>query len=223
MNICIVIPAYNESQNIGPLIESLCAKTYNVIVIDDGSTDETGVTAKEKGAIVIRHDKRSGKGYSLRKGFEYALHHDYEAVITMDGDGQHDISDLGQFIEAAQKHKVSIITGNRMQNSQKMPVIRYCTNRCMSWLISRVCKQKIIDTQCGYRYISCDILREIHLTSRDFEIETEILIKACKQNFKVYNVPIKTIYCGEKSQINPVKDTVRFIVYFIKEICWPES
>ncbi|MCK5179213.1 MAG: hypothetical protein KAR32_06750, partial [Candidatus Omnitrophica bacterium] len=104
-------------------------------------------------------------------------------------------------------------------NSKGMPFIRYCTNRFMSWLISLACGQSIADTQCGYRYIHCEILKQLDLTSRDFEIETEILMKACQKGFKVLNVPIKTIYRNEESKINPFKDTIRFFTYFIKEIC----
>ena len=219
MNICIVIPAHNESCTIGFLVESLSRRGFDVIVVDDGSTDETGVIAREKGAIVIRQDKKQGKGYSLREGFRYALEHDYEAVIIMDGDGQHDVSGVDRFLIEAQKNKISVIVGNRMVNSKGMPFIRYCTNRFMSWLISSACGQSIADTQCGYRYINCEILKQLDLTSRDFEIETEILMKACQKGFKVRNVPIKTIYRNEESKINPFKDTVRFFAYFIKEIC----
>jgi len=218
MKICIIIPAYNESQHIGSLIETLCAQERDVIVIDDGSTDGTGTIAKEKGAVVIHHDQKNGKGFSLRKGFEYALEHDYDGVIAMDGDGQHDCSDIKQFVELAKNNKVSVITGNRMGNVRKMPFTRYFTNRFMSWLISMACRQSVADTQCGFRYISCDILRKLNLGCRDFEIETEILMKASKKNFKILSVPIKTIYCDEKSQINPFKDTIRFITYFSKEI-----
>lgn len=219
MNICVVIPSYNESQNIGPVVKSLCARGFDVVVVDDGSTDGTGSIAKDQGATIIRHEQKNGKGYSLQKGFEYALQHDYEGVITMDGDGQHDTGDINQFVTTAQKHKISIITGNRMVNSKGMPFIRYCTNRFMSWLISLACRQSIADTQCGYRYISCDILRDLNLTCSDFEIETEILIGASKKGFKIYNVPVKTIYRDEESEIKPFKDTIRFFVYFIKEIC----
>ena len=218
MNICIVIPANNESYTIGFLVESLSGRGFDVIVIDDGSADETGVIAREKGAIVIRHDEKKGKGYSLREGFQYALEHDYDAVITMDGDGQHDVGGVDRFLIEAEKNKWSVIVGNRMANSKDMPFIRYCTNRFMSWLISLACGQSIADTQCGYRYIHCDILKQLNLTSRDFEIETEILMKACQKGFNVRNVPIKTIYRDEESKINPFKDTIRFFAYFIKEI-----
>lgn len=218
MNICVVIPAYNESKKIGPLVESLRSRGLDVVVIDDGSTDGTGAIAGEKGAAVIRHDRKNGKGYSLRRGFEHALRRDCQGVITMDGDGQHDARDIDQFMNAAQQHKDSVIVGNRMTETKGMPVVRYCTNRVMSWLISLACRQPIADTQCGYRYIGCEILRAIRLTCRDFEIETEILMKACKKGFKVYNVPIRTIYRGEQSMIHPFKDAIRFFMYFLKEI-----
>jgi glycosyltransferase involved in cell wall biosynthesis len=218
MNICIIIPANNEACTIGFLVESLSKKGFDVIVIDDGSKDETGVIAQEKGAIVLRHDEKKGKGSALREGFRYAVERDYDAVIMMDGDGQHDVGGVDRFLIEAEKNKHSVIVGNRMVNSKGMPFIRFCTNRFMSWLISLACGQSISDTQCGYRYIHCDVLKQIDLTSRDFEIETEILMKVCQKGFKVANVPIKTIYRNEESKINPFKDAIRFFTYFIKEI-----
>ena len=88
----------------------------------------------------------------------------------------------------------------------------------MSSLISFACRNSIADTQCGYRYINCDILKQIQFSSDDFEIETEILMKAAKKGYPIYSVPIKTIYRDEKSKIHPFKDTIRFVNYFIKEI-----
>jgi len=218
MNICIIIPAHNESCTIGYLVESLAKKGFDVLLIDDGSTDDTSVIAREKGAIVLRNEKKAGKGASLREGFDFALERGYDAVIMMDGDGQHDVGSLDRFLLEADKNKISVIVGNRMVNAKGMPVIRFITNKFMSWLISLACGQKIADTQCGYRYIHGEILRKITLFSRDFEIETEILMKACRKGFPVTNVPIKTIYRNETSMINPLKDTIRFITYFVKEI-----
>jgi len=218
MNICIIIPVHNEAKHIGPVIEILRSKKHDVIVIDDGSTDQTSVIAEEKGAAVIHHQQRCGKGYSLRKGFEYALKRKYEGVITMDGDGQHDVEDIDQFVQAAQKHQTSIVVGNRMDNSSVMPFVRLCTNRFMSWLISLACSQSIKDTQCGFRYISRNVLEKLNLTCQGFEIETEILMQASKKGFKIHSIPVKTIYCDEKSKINPFMDTIRFFSYFTKEI-----
>lgn len=154
---------------------------------------------------------------SLQKGFEYAIAHQYEGVITMDGDGQHDVEDIDKFIKAIAKDPKSIITGNRMGDPAGMPRSRYFTNWFMSRLISWLCKQRIPDTQCGFRYIGCDILKNCHFLTKDFEIESEVLIKASKKGYKIYSVPVKSIYQNEESKIRPFKDTFRFITYLFKE------
>ena len=218
MNPCILIPVYNEFKEIGRLVESLKRKGLPVVVIDDGSTDDSGGIAKQKGAVVIRHDQNQGKGRSLQDGFEYVLKNNYDGVITIDGDGQHDINDIDQFISKAKEHPLSVITGTRMDDSKGMPFVRFVTNRMMSWMISTLCKQNIPETQCGFRLISREVLNELKLTSSDFEIETEVLIKASKKGFKIYSVPIKTIYRDEASKINPLLDTFRFFIYMMKEI-----
>ena len=218
MKTCVLIPAHNEAKTIGPLVEALVKKQFPVIVIDDGSGDNSGDIAREKKAMVLCNEEKMGKGNSLKRGFEYILRQNYDNVILMDGDGQHDVDDTDQFIERAYNHPRSIICGTRMQNYAGMPPLRLWTNRFMSALISAVCKQKIPDTQCGFRLIPTALLKEIRLTSSDFEIETEVLIKASKKGYQVSSVPIKTIYRNEVSKINPLKDTIRFIVYIIKEM-----
>ncbi len=105
-----------------------------------------------------------------------------------------------------------------MRNPQGMPLVRLCTNRLMSGLISLVCGQHIPDTQCGFRLIKTDVLRAIKLESSDFEIETEVLIKASRKRFKMASVSIQTIYRNEISKIQPVRDTFRFIAYLWREL-----
>ena len=219
--ICVLIPVLNEAQAIGAVVRSLRVQNLDVVVIDDGSTDDSGAIARQNGATVIRHDVKKGKGQSLRDGFRYALEHGYDGVITMDGDGQHDAADIGQFMHMIAKERPGMIVGNRMVNPQGMPCVRYLTNRFMSSLISKACGQHIPDTQCGYRYVDSRVLREVPLTCDDFEIETELLMKSSKQGFRIDSVPVTTIYRDEESKINPWKDTVRFITYFIKEIRSP--
>jgi len=218
VKICIVIPVHNESRNIGDVLDSLSGKGLGVVVIDDGSTDHSGAIAEARGAVVIRHDQKMGKGLSLKEGFMYALAEGYAGVIAMDGDGQHDAGDIDHILEKAQETSPSIVTGNRMQDNAGMPLVRLLTNRFMSGLISALCKQRIPDTQCGFRFISSQILREMTLTCNDFEIETEVLIKASRRGYKIYSVPIRTIYRNEDSKINPFKDTIRFFRYIIREI-----
>jgi glycosyltransferase involved in cell wall biosynthesis len=190
----------------------------DLVVVDDGSTDGGGQIAHTKGAVVLRNPEKTGKGASLQRGFHHILQQDYDGVITMDGDGQHDPGDLEQFNREIKSHPQAIVTGNRMANSQGMPFLRLLTNRLMSWLISQICHQSIPDTQCGYRYISRAILERLDLSASKFEIETEVLIKASRLGCLVYSVPIKTIYRNEESKINPIKDTIRFIAYILKEL-----
>ncbi len=168
--------------------------------------------------MVLINTKNHGKGYSLQRGFDYILTRDYDAIITLDGDGQHSPDDLRKFVELFEKNKPDIICGNRMRNSKGMPGVRFVTNKVMSGLISFVCRQKIYDTQCGYRLIRTDVLRNIQLSSTAFEIESEVLIKASKKRYHIVSVPIKTIYSNERSKINPFFDTIRFFIYIVREM-----
>lgn len=181
------------------------------LVVDDGSTDQTAERASRAGAVVIRYSSNRGKGASLRSGFDWALKEGYDAVITMDGDGQHDPKDIPRFIERAKSSHAGLIIGNRMENVENMPLIRRLTNRVMSSIISRICSQRMPDSQCGYRLIKQKVLERLSLATSRFEIESEILIKANRANFKIDSIPIRTIYKGEKSRINPLPDTIRFI------------
>ncbi len=218
MKNCILIPVHNEEKSIGLIVKSLKSKGFDIIVIDDGSQDDSFKCAEKQGARVFKNKEKSGKGASIRRGFQLICDENYDGVIMMDGDAQHAVEDIKQFVEAAAKYPQSIIVGNRMQHAAGMPLIRYLTNKFMSFLISLASWKYIPDTQCGYRYIGCDVLRAMDLGSTGFEIETEILMKARKKGVAVYSVPIKTIYQNEESKINPLKDSIRFFVYFFKEI-----
>lgn len=218
MRVCIVIPAHNEEKYIGPLVAAIRAKGLEVVVVDDGSFDATSTKAKEGGAVVLRNEPRQGKGYSLKRGFAYALENKFDGVIAMDGDGQHAVADLDAFLKAAESSSFCVANGTRMRDVRHMPFVRRVTNRFMSWMISRICGQEIEDTQCGFRYISGDVLKQLKLTSNDFEIETEVLLKSSRAGCKILSVPIQTIYQDEKSKIRPVRDTIRFFKYLVREL-----
>jgi glycosyltransferase involved in cell wall biosynthesis len=218
MKIGIIIPAYNEKNNISKLVRDLKPKNCDILVIDDGSTDSTAAIAESEGVIIIRHEKRMGKGVSLRDGFNFALKNSYEAVITMDGDGQHSADDVSKFIDCAREIKADVVIGNRMGNPHRMPLLRIITNAAMSKLISGLCRQHIPDSQCGFRLISLEVLRNISLDSSNFEIESEILIEASKRGFRIASIPIRSIYHGGKSKINPFLDTLRFLKFIVKKL-----
>jgi glycosyltransferase involved in cell wall biosynthesis len=216
MNICILIPAYNEARAIGAVVKEVRSKGIDVLVVDDGSSDGTTEAARVNGASVLTNFKNQGKGFSLQRGFDHIISQHYEALITMDGDGQHAVADLDGFIRLYQEKRPDVICGNRMTDHKGMPFVRFLTNQIMSGLISLVCRQKIYDTQCGYRLITTNVLKNIQLSSSAFEIESEVLIKASKKKYRIASVPVRTIYAGEQSKINPFFDTVRFIVYIIR-------
>ncbi len=218
MKVCVLIPVHNEGKEIARIVGAVRAQGLDVIVVDDGSEDDSGRLAEEQGALVLRNPAKQGKGASLQKGFAHILQHPYDGVVTMDGDGQHDVDDLPLFLAKAAGQPKSVVNGTRMGEAFRMPLVRRVTNRMMSWMISSLCGQKIEDTQCGFRYISCDVLRQIHLTASDFEIETEVLMKTSRLGYPILSVPIKTIYRDETSKIRPIKDTIRFFAYIFREM-----
>jgi len=218
MRICAVIPTYNEAKEIGWLVREVRKHGLDVAVVDDGSNDNTVDVAAQVGAVVLRNDVNQGKGATLARGFDYALKNGFDAVITMDGDGQHLPQDVPDFIRLAGHSDNAIVVGNRMEKTKTMPFVRILTNKFMSWLISCVAGQKIPDSQCGFRLIKKEVLQKVKFGTKRFEAESEILIKASRLGFKIGSVPITTVYSKEKSRINPVVDTLRFIRFIIGEL-----
>lgn len=217
MKACVLIPSYNVEQTIGDVVRKIKEMGLEVVVVDDGSTDDTERRASENNAIVIRHIKNLGKGASIKEGFDFMLRMtNFDTIIIMDGDGQHNPNDIQKFISRAQECDDDIIIGNRMALTKNMPFVRLATNKFMSFLLSAMCKQRIPDTQCGFRLIKREILRKIKFESNKYDLESEILIKASRMKFKIASVPIETIYRNELSRIHPVKDTIRFAGLLIK-------
>ncbi|MBP7217089.1 MAG: glycosyltransferase family 2 protein [Candidatus Omnitrophica bacterium] len=218
MKTCVIIPTYNEANTILAVLERLRSFSVQVIVIDDGSSDNTGSIAQQAGAIVLHHSTNKGKGAALITGFEFALKNNFDAVITMDGDGQHLADDIPSFLTKAQTSASQIFIGNRMLTPKNMPRMRLLTNAAMSWFISKIIRQTIPDSQCGFRLIKREALAKIKLTTHNYETESELLIKAARLGITIESVPIKTIYNDNKSGINPLFDTLRFINFIFNEL-----
>jgi len=216
MNICVIIPAFNEAKNIANIIKRIKSYNLKVLVIDDGSVDNTAEIALNSDVEVIKNKRNLGKGASLIRGFDYALKNNFDAVITMDADGQHLPEDLPKFIQKAKQSNNSIFIGNRMLNPLKMPLIRKLTNRVMSFLISLIIKQKVPDTQCGFRLIKRELLEKLKLNTKHYDTESEIIIKSALLGYAIESIPIRCVYESKKSQINPIVDTFRFIWFLIK-------
>jgi len=217
VNICVVIPAYNESGNISWLVSSLKKKGYAVLVVDDGSVDNTVFEAETAGAVVLRNGVNMGKGASLIRGFSYVKQKEFDGVIVMDGDGQHLPDDIPLLLRAAEAGG-SLVVGNRMAMPGAMPFSRWLTNKIMSLLLSCLTHQRIPDSQCGFRFISAPLLGRLRLFCSNYEIESEMLLDAGRSGYKIISVPVRSVYRGTKSQINPVIDTVRFFRFIWRQL-----
>lgn len=216
MNVWVLIPAYNEEKTLGRLLKELLERKLSVLVIDDGSEDNTSRIAEENGAVVLRNEKNSGKGVSLKKGITYLLSlKNFDYVLIMDGDGQHAPADIDKFLKEAAKGEACVI-GNRMGNPLGMPALRVFTNKFMSWLISKLIKQHVPDSQCGFRLIKRKLLERINIHTDNYQIESEILIKVAYHGMDVKSIPVESIYHKDsKSKINPLIDTFRFIKFIL--------
>ncbi len=214
MKILIIIPAFNEDEHLGKLLKkiSLVVPLKSVLVVDDGSSDKTSTVAKKAGTKVLSFQSNQGKGLALRAGFDFAIKNGYDAVITIDADGQHDPGEIPKFFEKIKKSGAALIIGTREQNLSEMPFLRFLVNKTTSLVTSILAGVRVNDSQSGYRLIKKNLIEKINLKTRRFQMETEIIVKAARAGFSIDEVPIKTIYFEKfKSYINPFSDTLRFI------------
>ena len=209
-NVCVVIPAYQEANRIGDVVRSIRERGFKVVVVDDGSQDATAAEAAAAGATALQHPKNQGKGVALQTAYRYVRQQGFSALITMDGDGQHDPDDLPVLLAVARATGAPVVVGNRMANPAAMPLVRRLTNRGMSALLSLLMRQAVPDTQCGFRYYQLDVLlTKLPLASR-YAAESELLLDLAARGVPIASAPVRTIYGSEKSKINPVVDALRF-------------
>jgi glycosyltransferase involved in cell wall biosynthesis len=229
--IVILIPSYNEGNRIGDVIRKCLNCNMDILIVNDGSTDNTVEVLKEfegqrnNKVTILTHPLNMGKGEALKTGFNYVVDKDYSGVITIDADGQHDVNEIDDFLAEIDKNNPDLIVGSRFGNTEGMPLIRRLVNRTTSWIISEIAGKKIEDVQSGYRFLKTIVLKNIKLETKNFDTEPEILLKAGWFNFKITNIPIRTIYYLDefKSHVNPVKDTVKFFKLVFKSIRWKRS
>jgi glycosyltransferase involved in cell wall biosynthesis len=220
--ILIIIPAYNASSTLFTLIEQISPfiERENILVVDDGSSDDTFAIANESKVKVLQHKRNKGKGEALLRGFGYALENGYEAVITMDADLQHDPQFIPDFLNKLIQTSPDIIIGTRKIELKKMPFSRWLTNNLTSIIVSVLGGTKVRDSQSGYRLISAKVLNKIKLVTKKYDLESELLIKAGRVKFKIDSVFISTLYRGSRSFINPLVDTKRFIKLMWRSLWW---
>jgi len=211
-NVAALIPAYFEQRQIRDVVQRVRQHLDCVLVVDDGSTDETAAEAKLGGAEVVRHEVNRGKGAAIKTGLTtLSQRPGMEWLILLDGDGQHLPEEIPRFLDAVNQTGASLLVGNRMSDARKMPFVRKMTNHWMSSQISRLCGQSIPDTQCGFRLVRADLFAPLAgAAANNYDYETEMLVIAARLGHRIEAVPVSTIYGDEKSKIHPVRDTLRF-------------
>jgi glycosyltransferase involved in cell wall biosynthesis len=203
-----IIPAYNEQPRIAKVVQGTL-EHIPALVIDDGSQDGTIQAAKGSGADVLEQIPNQGKGAALRRGFQNALDSGYEAVITLDADGQHDPGEIPGFLEVFETQKPDLIIGKRDFN--QIPPVRRLANSLGRWSFSWAVGQPIADNQSGYRLLSRRMMEAV-LDSQEsgFEFEVEMIVTCIQAGYSLEWVPIRTIYRDEGSHIHPIRHTLEF-------------
>jgi glycosyltransferase involved in cell wall biosynthesis len=207
--IVALVPGFQEGPRIGAVV-SQAREHLPVLVVDDGSADDTAAQAEAAGATVIRQVPNQGKGAALRAGFRHAIAEGLDAVITLDADGQHDPGEIPRFQAAYERTGADLIVGRR--DFRRMPPIRRLSNelggRAFSWAVGR----SIPDNQSGYRLVGRRLMERL-LDSREsgFEFEVEMLTTAIRAGYEIAWVPIRTIYAGEPSHVRPTAHLANFV------------
>jgi glycosyltransferase involved in cell wall biosynthesis len=219
--ILVIIPALNEERAIRDVVSSVLAECPNVLVIDDGSTDATVARLEGLAVDVIRHAQPLGKGECLREGFREALRRGFDAVVTMDGDGQHVAADIPRLLVAARAHPEHIVIGARLLGRENQPAARARANAVADWGISWACGVPVADTQSGQRYYPREALQLVDLDAEGFVFEAAILIAAARERgIRIISIPIESRYHAEfrGSHFRPVRDVTRITCYTIGRI-----
>ena len=220
--ICVLIPAYNAQETLGSVLKKIDPLKGDIMVVDDGSSDETKRAALENGAQLLEHPFNLGKGAALRTGFQYALQKDYQVIITLDADGQHDPAEIPFLLKIYQSVKPDILIASRAAEFGKMTFLRRFWNRLGVKAVARLCHSDITDSQSGFRLIRTDVLKKVDFSTSRFETELELLIKACKGGFSVLSIPINTqkVDGTGSSHFRPVVDTWMVCKLFLRSLFW---
>ena len=218
MKITVGIPAYNEEKNIAGIISRVKKYADSIIVCDDGSNDLTSEISEQLGAIVIKHSKNKGYGAPINSLFLKAKELESDVFLTFDADGQHRIEDIPVVSDPIIKNQVDIAIGSRFLDakSEEMPNYRKVGIKIITKITNLSIKEKLTDSQSGFRAYSKKALQEITPSDEGMGVSTEILIKASNLELKIAEVPIKVNYDGDTSTHDPVSHGTSVILSTIK-------
>lgn len=216
-SIAIAIPAYEASPWIGNVVArsrrqlDCCPELGAVLVIDDGSSDNTGELASEAGAEVVRHPENRGKGTALATAFEHLFERGFAAVVTLDADGQHLPEEIPKLLSAASLGGADLVLGTRAHLFDGMSTLRRWSNRLSSRAISFAAGKKLDDVQTGFRLYTKHLLQEIRFPGTRFEAESAVVVRAARGGFKIESVAVELGFADGRrtSHYRPLVDSLR--------------
>lgn len=212
----VIIPAYNEGKTIFEVISKTSDFAQDIIVVDDGSQDNTASEAARAGAMVLRHKVNLGKGAALKTGCDYALQQEVKKIVTMDADGQHDPKEIPSFIKALEEHDIAF--GSRKAPTS-MPFVFRFGNKVLTKTLRILYGVTVEDSQCGYRSFRTGIYPHIRWEATDYYVETEMAIRVGKKKMKHTTIPIETIY-ADRYKGTTILDGVTIVLKMIGWKIW---
>lgn len=220
MGVCVVIPAYNAGKTIEAVIRETLLCGDPLLVVDDGSSDDTAARAGSLPVNLIRHRQNSGKGAALQTGFAWALKQGFDGVVTLDADGQHDPTAIPLLAATARERSVDILIASRYSQFQQMAGLRRHWNRFGAWCMKKRTGFDIDDSQSGFRYYSAQLLRSVTLKNSGYEMEMELLMKAWRGGFSIGSLPVAARVADGRatSHFRAVPDTWRICMTFLRHM-----
>ena len=211
-DVLVAIPAFNEAATIGPIVEAVRAHAP-VLVVDDGSTDDTAQAARAAGAVVVSHARRSGKGAALATALTAARAQGIGRVVTLDADGQHDPADLPALLAVSTASPHAIVVGARLEQAA-LPSDRALAIRVAGFWLGWVTGARVVDSQSGFRVYPTAVLDAVRLRGGRFVFETAVLVEALRGGWLVREVPIRVVpFAGRASRFHPLIDGVAIARY----------
>ncbi len=208
--ICAVIPFYNERDFLLDVVTGTSNYVHKVFAVNDGSTDGSEkILMGFNNVEVLNIEKNCGKGYALKVGQDEAIKQLFDVIVTLDADNQHDPKFIPDFLRRIDKY--DLVIGNRMTNKSGMPVQRIISNNLTSMLLTLKTGQIIIDSQCGFRAYKRKVLENTHTRYHGYEAESEMIINASRNGFKIGFVEIPTIYGTEQSKMKSFEAITGFL------------
>ncbi|MGK6351661.1 DUF2062 domain-containing protein [Parapedobacter sp. DT-150] len=215
INACVIIPTYNNAKTLKRVLDGVGRYTSHIIVVNDGSTDDTpNILAEYPGVTTVHLPHNKGKGYALRLGFRVADEQGFDYAITIDSDGQHFPDDIPQFVQAIEDNGPALLIGDRNMNQEGIPGKSSFGNRFSNFWFRFETGITLTDTQSGFRLYPLREIRNIRLYTTKFEFEVEVIVKAAWRGIPVRNIPVKVLYnpAERVSHFRPVRDFTRISV-----------